>query len=70
MGFGTTKDRMIVVEGCPNMSAVTLFVRGGNKMVLDEVRAWAPPAAGQALQSVGTHEAQMSVLQRGGAYHQ
>lgn len=38
IGFGTTKDRMIVVEGCPNLSAVTLFLRAGNKMVLDEVR--------------------------------
>ena len=38
VGFGTTKDRMIVVEGCPNSSAVTLLVRAGNKMVLDEVK--------------------------------
>jgi hypothetical protein len=28
---------MIIVEGCPNLKAVTLFVRGGNKMVIDEV---------------------------------
>jgi chaperonin GroEL (HSP60 family) len=39
VAFGTTKDRMMVIEGCPNLSAVTLFVRGGNKMVLDEVSA-------------------------------
>jgi T-complex protein 1 subunit epsilon len=38
VGFGTTKDRMIVVEGCPNLKAVTLFLRAGNKMTLDEVR--------------------------------
>ncbi len=37
VGFGTTKDHSIIVEGCPNLSAVTLFVRAGNKMVLDEV---------------------------------
>jgi hypothetical protein len=38
ISFGTTKDHMIVIEGCPNLKAVTIFVRGGNKMVLDEVR--------------------------------
>jgi hypothetical protein len=32
VGFGTTKDRMIIVEGCPNLSAVTLFLRAGNKV--------------------------------------
>jgi len=36
--FGTTKDRMIVVEDCPNSKAVTVFVRGGNKMVIDEAK--------------------------------
>jgi T-complex protein 1 subunit epsilon len=38
MSFGTTKDRMLVIEGCPNSRAVTLFVRGGNKMILDEIK--------------------------------
>mmetsp|Transcript_36731 Transcript_36731/g.108309 ORF Transcript_36731/g.108309 Transcript_36731/m.108309 type:complete len:536 (-) Transcript_36731:723-2330(-) len=38
VSFGTTKDKMLVVEGCPNMKAVTIFVRGGNKMVLDEIK--------------------------------
>ncbi|GBF89734.1 T-complex 1 subunit epsilon [Raphidocelis subcapitata] len=38
IGFGTTKDTMVIVEGCPNLKAVTLFLRAGNKMVLDEVR--------------------------------
>ena len=33
MCFGTTKDRMIVIEGCQNSRAVTIFIRGGNKMV-------------------------------------
>ena len=28
ISFGTTKDRMIVIEGCPNSRAVTVFVRG------------------------------------------
>lgn len=34
--FGTASDRMIVIEGCPNSRAVTVFVRGGNQMVVDE----------------------------------
>eukprot|EP00878_Enallax_costatus_P021356 GHUV01022605.1.p1 GENE.GHUV01022605.1~~GHUV01022605.1.p1 ORF type:complete len:471 (+),score=91.86 GHUV01022605.1:319-1731(+) len=38
VGYGTTKDRSIIIEGCPNLSAVTIWVRGGNRMVLDEVR--------------------------------
>jgi T-complex protein 1 subunit epsilon len=33
VGFGTTRDRVLVVEGCLNSKAVTIFVRGGNKMV-------------------------------------
>jgi len=36
--FGTTKDRMMVVEDCPNSNAVTVFIRGGNQMVVDEAR--------------------------------
>ncbi len=32
--FGTSKDHMLVIEDCPNTRAVTVFVRGGNKMVL------------------------------------
>jgi T-complex protein 1 subunit epsilon len=36
--FGTTKDRMIVIENCPNSRAVTVFCRGGNKMILDEAK--------------------------------
>ena len=33
--FGTTKDRMLVIEGCQNSRAVTIFIRGGNKMVTE-----------------------------------
>jgi len=36
--FGTTKDRMLFVEGCAGSRAVTLFVRGGNKMMVDETK--------------------------------
>ena len=33
LNFGTTKDKMLVIEGCKNTKAVTIFLRGGNKMV-------------------------------------
>ncbi len=33
MVFGTTRDRMLVIEECQNSRAVTIFIRGGNKMV-------------------------------------
>jgi len=36
LSFGTTKDRMLVIEDCKNTRAVTIFIRGGNKMILDE----------------------------------
>lgn len=32
MVFGTTRDRMLVIEGTPQSKAVTIFVRGGNKV--------------------------------------
>ena len=32
--FGTTRDKMLVVEECANTRAVTIFVRGSNKMVI------------------------------------
>merc|ERR1719265_517273 len=38
VSFGTTKDRMIVIEDCPNSKAVTVFVRGGNRMIIDEAK--------------------------------
>jgi len=38
VAFGTTKDRMIVIEDCKNSKAVTVFVRGGNKMMIDETK--------------------------------
>lgn len=33
ISFGTTKDRMLVIQECKNTRAVTIFIRGGNKMV-------------------------------------
>merc|ERR1711988_1012098 len=38
LSFGTTKDRMLVIEQCPNSKAVTVFVRGGNQMMVDEAK--------------------------------
>eukprot|EP00188_Purpureofilum_apyrenoidigerum_P005864 Plantae.Rhodophyta-Purpureofilum_apyrenoidigerum.ctg8143.p1 GENE.Plantae.Rhodophyta-Purpureofilum_apyrenoidigerum.ctg8143~~Plantae.Rhodophyta-Purpureofilum_apyrenoidigerum.ctg8143.p1 ORF type:complete len:538 (+),score=140.39 Plantae.Rhodophyta-Purpureofilum_apyrenoidigerum.ctg8143:126-1739(+) len=36
--FGTTRDRMIVLEDCKKSKAVTIFVRGGNQMVVEEAK--------------------------------
>lgn len=33
VSFGTTKDKMLIIEECQNSRAVTIFIRGGNKMV-------------------------------------
>ena len=33
ISFGTTRDKMLVIEDCANSKAVTVFVRGSNKMV-------------------------------------
>jgi T-complex protein 1 subunit epsilon len=38
ISFGTTKDRMMVIEECKNSRAVTIFIRGGNKMIIDEAK--------------------------------
>ena len=38
VGFGTTKDRMLYIENCPNSKAVTIFIRGGNNMMIGEAK--------------------------------
>ena len=38
LSFGTTKERMLVIEECQNSRAVTIFIRGGNKMVKPYIR--------------------------------
>jgi len=38
MTFGTTKDRMLVIEECQNSKAVTIFLRGGTKMIIEEAK--------------------------------
>ena len=36
--FGTTGDKMVVIEECSNSKAVTILVRGGNKMIVAEAQ--------------------------------
>ncbi|KIY43924.1 hypothetical protein FISHEDRAFT_67679 [Fistulina hepatica ATCC 64428] len=36
--FGTTRDKMLVIEECANTRAVTIFVRGSNKMIVEEAK--------------------------------
>merc|ERR1711868_82597 len=38
VGFGTTKERMLVVEDCGESQAVTVLIRGGNKMIIEEAK--------------------------------
>jgi T-complex protein 1 subunit epsilon len=38
ISFGTVKDRMLVIEECPNSKAVTIFIRGGNRMIVEEAQ--------------------------------
>ncbi len=38
MTFGTTREKMLVIEECANTRAVTVFVRGSNKMVSQRKR--------------------------------
>eukprot|EP00634_Sargassococcus_sp_CCMP2135_P011492 CAMPEP_0198652876 /NCGR_PEP_ID=MMETSP1467-20131203/6686_1 /TAXON_ID=1462469 /ORGANISM="unid. sp., Strain CCMP2135" /LENGTH=508 /DNA_ID=CAMNT_0044388821 /DNA_START=154 /DNA_END=1680 /DNA_ORIENTATION=- len=38
VSFGTTKERMLIIEECAHSSAVTVLVRGGNKMIVDEAK--------------------------------
>merc|ERR1712126_630155 len=38
LSFGTTKDKMLVIEECKNSKAVTIFLRGGTKMIIEEAK--------------------------------
>lgn len=38
LSFGTTKEKMLVIEECQNSRAVTIFIRGGNKMIVEEAK--------------------------------
>lgn len=36
--FGTTKDEMLIIEECSNTRSVTILVRGGSQMAVDEAK--------------------------------
>jgi len=36
--FGTDNDHMLCIEQCPNSRAVTVLIRGGNKMIVEETK--------------------------------
>jgi T-complex protein 1 subunit epsilon len=38
MGYGTTKDRMLLIEKCPNQKICTILIRGGNNMIIAEAK--------------------------------
>jgi T-complex protein 1 subunit epsilon len=38
VSFGTTRERMLVFEDCARSNAVTVLVRGGNKMIVEEAK--------------------------------
>jgi len=38
VSFGTTKDHMLFIEGCSNSKALTIFIRGGNSMIVEEAK--------------------------------
>lgn len=38
LSFGTTQDRMIVVEECANSKTVSILVRGSNDMIVEEAK--------------------------------
>ena len=38
VSFGTSKERMLVIEDCASSDAVTILVRGGNKMIVEEAK--------------------------------
>lgn len=36
LAFGTSKDKMLVIEECQNSKVVTILLRGGNDMITAE----------------------------------
>ena len=38
MSFGTTQDKVILIQDCGNSKAVTVLIRGGSKTICDEAR--------------------------------
>ncbi|KAF7633231.1 hypothetical protein Mgra_00007332 [Meloidogyne graminicola] len=38
LSFGTDNEHLLCIENCPNRRAVTVLIRGGNKMVIEEAK--------------------------------
>lgn len=38
IAFGTSKDKMLIIEECLNSKAVTILLRGGNAMITAEAK--------------------------------
>mmetsp|Transcript_10824 Transcript_10824/g.10945 ORF Transcript_10824/g.10945 Transcript_10824/m.10945 type:complete len:180 (-) Transcript_10824:33-572(-) len=38
MSFGTSNDKVVLIQDCSNSKAVTVLVRGGSKTICDEAR--------------------------------
>lgn len=38
IGFGTSNDKVILIEGCENSKAVTILIRGGSMTICDEAK--------------------------------
>jgi len=38
VAFGTTKERMLIIEDCAKSQAVTILVRGGNNLIVEEAK--------------------------------
>lgn len=36
--YGTSNERMLVIEDCKHSKAVTIFIRGGSSMIVDEAK--------------------------------
>ncbi|KAG8910562.1 T-complex protein 1 subunit epsilon [Tulasnella sp. 417] len=51
ISFGTTRDKMLVIEECANTKTVTVFVRGSNKMI-PTIEQYAMRAFASALDAI------------------
>lgn len=38
LSFGTSKDQMLLIEDCKHSKTVTVLIRGGNQMIVDEAK--------------------------------
>ncbi|KAJ7728432.1 chaperonin Cpn60/TCP-1 family, partial [Mycena maculata] len=63
VSFGTNRDKMLVIEECANTCAVTIFVWGSNKMIVDEAKR----ALHSAICAVGNPIVNNRIVYGGGA---